>query len=79
MDHVFTLYSIINMYLSRGKRLYCAFIDYKKAFDFVDRTSSWNKMLAIGINGKIINVIHNMYTKAKSCVKNNSHVSEYFS
>ena len=43
VDHVFTLYSIIEMYLSQGKRLYCAFIDYKKAFDMVNRSYLWKK------------------------------------
>ena len=30
MDHVFTLYSILHVYMDRDKRIYCAFIDYKK-------------------------------------------------
>ena len=79
MDHVFTLYAIIEMYLAKGKRLYCAFIDYKKAFDMVNRTSLWKKMLSLGINGKLLNVIKNMYSQAKSCVKKNSLISDYFS
>ena len=37
IDHIFALHAILNIYLSAGKRVYCAFIDYKKAFDFVDR------------------------------------------
>ena len=79
MDHVFTLYSIIHIYLNKGKRIYCAFIDYKKAFDFVDRSSLWRKMLGMGVNGKLLNVIYNMYEKAQSCVKNDKYVSDYFS
>ena len=79
MDHIFTLYAIIEMYLSKGKRLYCAFIDYRKAFDMVNRTSLWKKMLSLGINGKLLNVIQNMYAQAKSCVKNNASISDYFS
>ena len=31
-DHIFVLSSLIELYLSRKKRLYCAFIDYKKSF-----------------------------------------------
>ena len=52
--------------------------DYKKAFDFVDRTSLWSKMLGMGINGKIINVIRNLYSQAKSCVKSGGYLSEFF-
>ena len=37
MDHVFALHCLIDVYLQREKRLFCAFIDYKKAFDSVQR------------------------------------------
>ena len=36
MDHVFVLNSIIDIYLQKRKRVYCSFIDYKKAFDLFD-------------------------------------------
>ena len=50
----------------------------KKAFDLVDRSSLWIKLLSNGINGKILNVIHNMYLNAKSCVKMYSNLSPLF-
>ena len=78
IDHIFTLHVIIEFYLKKKNRLYCAFIDYKKAFDFVDRTSLWMKMISTGINGNILRVIHNLYDGAKSCVKLNGNVSGYF-
>jgi hypothetical protein len=42
LDHTYVMHSLIEMYLARGKRLYCAFVDYKKAFDLVDRSSLWS-------------------------------------
>ena len=36
MDHVFALHCLIDVYLQRAK-LFCAFIDYKNAFDSVQR------------------------------------------
>ena len=66
------------MYLSKNKKLFCAFIDYRKAFDFVDRCSLWSKLIAVGINGKLLSVIRNLYCKAKSCVKSNGKLSDYF-
>ena len=77
-DHVFTLYSIIDLYLHKKKRVYCAFVDYKKAFDLIDRTSLWTKLISNGINGKVITVIYNMYNNAKSCVMNGSEKSDFF-
>ena len=33
-DHIFTLHAILDLYLQKKSKVYCAFIDYKKAFDF---------------------------------------------
>ena len=79
MDHVFTLHCIIDLYLSKKKRLYCAFVDYKKAFDTVDRSSLWIKLLNTGIKGKVLSIIRGMYNSAKSCVQNQNEYSEVFS
>ena len=78
MDHAFVLKSLINLYLRKKKRLYCCFIDYKKAFDSVPRLELWKKLLAVGIDGKIFQLIKNMYSRAKSCVALNGCLSEYF-
>ena len=79
LDHVFVLNSIVDIYLQKRKKLYCAFIDYSKTFDLIDRASLWCKLLSAGINGKIITVIYNLYQNAKSCVKLNGNLSEFFS
>ena len=34
--------------------LYCAFLDYSKAFDNVVRDNLWYKLLKVGIRGKMI-------------------------
>ena len=65
-DQCFVLYSLIDFYLFGGQRLYCAFIDYKKAFDLINRSHLWSKLISNGINGKIITVTYNtMYLKFK--------------
>jgi hypothetical protein len=78
VDHIFTLDFVINYYLSKGKRLYVAFVDYKKAFDTVDRISLWRKLISCGINGPVLNIIYNMYSNAKSCVEFGGFKSDYF-
>ena len=66
------------MYLFRRQKLYCAFIDYRKAFDLVNRVLLWQKLLRTGIDGKILTVIQNLYKSAKSCVRDGNTYSEYF-
>ena len=68
-DHIFNLKCLIDLYLFRGKKLYCAFIDYKKAFDSVNHVYLWQKLLNNSIDGKMFKIIHNLYANAKSCVK----------
>ena len=37
-DHIFTLFAVIQKYLLHKKKLYVAFIDFKKAFDLISYT-----------------------------------------
>ena len=69
---------IIDFYLQKRKRLYCAFIDYKEAFDLIDRTFLWFKLLKVGVNGKFLNVVKNLYKSAKSCISANGAMSDFF-
>ena len=68
IDHLIVLKSLADLYLRKRKRLYCCFVDYKKAFDTINRSTLWSKMLASGISGKLFDVTKNMYEKAKSSV-----------
>ena len=78
LDHVFTFKCLLDLYTSKKKRLYCCFVDYRKAFDTIDRTNLWRKLLANDINGRIFKVIHNLYKGAKACVRKNGKFSNYF-
>ena len=78
-DHIFNLKCVIDLYLFRGKKLYCAFIDYKKAFDSVNRVYLWQKLINNNIDGKMFKIIHNLYANAKSCVRIGNSKSKSFS
>ena len=43
VDNIFVFKSIIDIYLSKHKKLYCAFIDYRSAFDKIKRPELWQK------------------------------------
>ena len=79
LEHIFLLSNTIGILVKKcNKKLYCAFIDYKKAFDTVWRSALWYKMLKEGITGKLHTLVVNMYRNIKSCVSFNGNVSEYF-
>ena len=77
-DHIFVLNTLINIYQTKNRQIYCAFVDYRKAFDFINRSNLWGKLLESGINGKIINVIYNIYENSKACVKKDKNISPSF-
>ena len=81
IDHIFALHCLIDIYLKKKKRLFCTFIDYSKAFDKIHRNILWEKLINTGIRGKILNIIRELYYKAKSCVRsnNNDNFSTLFS
>lgn len=78
IDHIFLMKNVIDMFLNKKKKLFCAFIDYRKAFDTVWRSALWKKMLSYGICGKIFKVITNMYNHIKSCIYLDNNNSEFF-
>ena len=79
VDHIFVLNSLIDIYLFRKKRLYACFIDYKKAFDSIQRQQLWMKLCNLEIQGKLFNVIYDMYKKVESCVSYGGQCSDFFS
>ena len=35
--------------MAKGKRLYCAFIDYEKAYDYLNRPAIFAKLINFGL------------------------------
>ena len=54
------------------------FIDFEKAFDRIWREGLWYKLLVNNINGKMLNVIQNIYKDIKSNIIFNNSKSDYF-
>ena len=66
VDNIFVLHGLVSHILNQGKKLYCAFIDFTKAFDYVVRDNLWYKLINIGLRGNILSIIKSMYTTVKS-------------
>ena len=59
-DHIFTLFSLVKKYVTKGKYLYNCFVDFQKAYDSIRRDGLKDKLEKIGINGKFLDIIHAM-------------------
>ena len=78
VDAIFILDSFINTMIKNKKKLYCAFIDLKRAFDSVYRKGLWFKLINSRINDKLIDIIRSIHHEVKSCVKNTNTLSDFF-
>ena len=43
IDNIFVLHSLINHFVNNNNKLFCAFADFSKAFDYVARDNLWYK------------------------------------
>ena len=68
-DHIFTLFAVIQKYLLHKKKLYVAFIDFKKAFDLISYAKLWPILLKHGLSGKMYYAIQSMYRVVKARVR----------
>ena len=46
-DNIFVLNNLITHCLNNNNKLYCAFVDFTKAFDFVVRDILWFKLIKV--------------------------------
>ena len=80
VDHIFTLTSVITKKLNskRGGKVYVAFVDYKKAFDTVNREALWDVLQKLKTSSKMIRILKAMYNSVKSCVRWGANLSQFF-
>lgn len=63
VDNIFVLHSVINYFLQVKKRkLYGFFIDFKGAFDNVDRNSLFFRLYELGLSSKFISILKRIYS-----------------
>ena len=69
-DHILLLQTTIEKVVKKNrKKLFCAFVDYKKAYDTVDRNILLQRLQNIGVNGLFYKNIAAMYTKTEYSIK----------
>lgn len=80
IDNIFIFASAVSRYMNLNRSvLFCAFIDFRKAYDLVDRRKLWFKLQQIGVSTKMINMLREIYSSVKACVKVGSqHVTDTF-
>ena len=77
-DNTFILNGIIEKYTVLKRPLYVCFVDFKSAFDHVNRQALLFKMMNQNIKGKMLKIISSMFAKSSSRVKWNAELGEIF-
>ncbi len=78
-DHLFVLSSVIENRRCLKQDTYACFIDFRKAFDSVDRDLLWNKLASrYGIRGRFLVALKKMYERVESCVRVDDSLTDWF-
>ena len=78
VDNIFVLSGLITHCININEHLYCCFVDFTKAFDFVVRDILWYKLLKAGVRGRMLDIVKSIYSVVKSQVKHNNTLSDSF-
>ena len=78
-DHVYLLKTLIEKIFHKNGKLYAAFIDFKKAYDTVNRAKLLNKLKEIGVSGIFLRNIKALYSKTEYQIKLKNRVLEAIS
>ena len=58
--------------------MYCAFVDYEKAFDTVVRDALWFKLVDSGVSCKMVKLIKSLYSKVSAAIKLQTDITSFF-
>ena len=78
VDHILTLTSIIETRKLKRQSTFAAFIDFKKAYDAIDRTLLFTKLTHLGITSHMYNAISSLYDGVQCCVRINGLKTNWF-
>ena len=78
IDQISSLTSIIDTRKKRKLSTFTAFIDFKKAYDFINRDKLWTRLFGLGISGKMLKAVMSLYSSVSSCVRVNSLCTDWF-
>ena len=71
VDQITSLTSIIETRKLKKESTFVVYIDFKKAYDAINRSKLFTELKDLGITGKMFNALRSLYDNVKCCVKLN--------
>ena len=78
VDKIYTLRTIIHNCLEYHIPLYINFVDFKAAFDYINREYIWKAFEHYGLPGKYIRIFKALFNGTVSAVRHNNKLSSWF-
>ena len=78
VDNAFILNSFVQKYLGKRRKVYVAFIDYRKAFYSVNRSVLWKLLCKNGIIGKMLVIFQGIYEDVRCNVRCDKGETDFF-
>ena len=78
IDHISSLTQIIETRKKLKMSTFCAFIDFKKAYDSINRDILWHKLEHFKLNNKLLGAIKSIYKNVLCSVKLNGFLTDWF-
>ena len=77
-DLIANIYWIIKKAREFQKNIYFCFIDYTKAFDYVDHNKLWKSLREMGIPGHLTCLLRNLYAAQEATVRTGHGTKDWF-
>ena len=78
-DHLLTLEALVKKHVTKGeKKLDACFVDLRKAYDSFPHRGLFDQLRKLGINGKLLDLVENLYKRTKCAVKVNGKITNFF-
>ena len=78
IDHLYSLTSIVKDKIDKKEPVYACYVDFKKAFDLVDRDLLLVRLNEMGIKGRLLVMIQSLYREMTSSICLNGMLTEWF-
>lgn len=78
VDNVFVLQHALEMSKQNGKAVFSAFIDFRKAYDCINRDLLWQSLESMGIHGELLHSMKHMYANVGMRVRAGDRLGRLF-
>lgn len=77
-DNIFNLTNIIQIKTADKGKVYCFFVDFRAAFDSIDRQALFYKLHMLGVSTKFLRILRALYEGTSAAVWDGECISDWF-